>query len=141
MPIISISLPEELKRMIQSLVERKKAFKNQSGFVRSAVNHFLSSEDACLDIEGDVDASEYQVHGQIMLSVKKGENEQRLLKDIYSFESKYQDSIVSFQMDSSTINTNTCTYTFHGSIFNFRSFVDDLDSIPDVSKLRYMISD
>ena len=125
--------------MIQSLVERKKAFKNQSGFVRSAVNHYLNSAEAGLDLDDDVDSSAYTVNGQVMLSFKKGENEHRVLKDMFACEAKYQDEIATFEMNSTSMNSNSCIYSFKGSIFNFRSFVDDLDSIPELTQLRYLI--
>jgi Arc/MetJ-type ribon-helix-helix transcriptional regulator len=141
MPIMSFSISEELKRMIQSLVEKKKAFKNQSGFVRTALTHYINSAEAKISVDEEVDAADYRVSGQVMLSFKKGENENKILKDIYSCEGKYPDNIASFQMVSADINTYSCIYTFLGNIFDFRKFVDDLDSVQNIEQLRYIISE
>ncbi|MBN2151308.1 MAG: hypothetical protein JW839_07685 [Candidatus Lokiarchaeota archaeon] len=141
MPIMSFSISDELKKMIQSLVEKKKAFKNQSGFVRTALTHYINSAEAKISIDEEVEAIDYHISGQVLLSFKKGENEHKVLKDVYNCEAKYQDNIASFQLVSSDINSYSCIYTFLGSIFDFRRFVDDLDSVQNIEQLRYIISE
>ncbi|MEX2681087.1 MAG: hypothetical protein Q6373_005775 [Candidatus Sigynarchaeota archaeon] len=127
--------------MIQSLVEKKKAFKNQSGFVRTALTHYINSAEAKISVEDEIEAADYQISGQVVLSFKKGENEHKVLKDIYNCEGKYTDNIASFQLVSTDTNTHSCIYTFTGSIFDFRKFVDDLDSVQNIEQLRYIISE
>ncbi|NMC07561.1 MAG: hypothetical protein GYA24_20275 [Candidatus Lokiarchaeota archaeon] len=141
MPIMSFSISEELKLMIQSLVEKKKAFKNQSGFVRTALTHYINSAEAKISVDDEIDAVDYRVTGQVMLSFKKGENEHKILKDIYACEAKYQDNVASFQLVPADINAYSCIYTFIGSIFDFRKFVDDLDSVQNIEQLRYIINE
>lgn len=142
MPIMSFSINEELKRVIQSLVEKKKAFKNQSGFVRTALTHYLNSSDAHVNLDDDVDATDYKINGQVVLAFKKGENENKILKDIYNCEAKFSDSVSGFQLLSDNLmNTYSCIYSFQGSIFDFRKFVDDLDSVQDIEQVRYLISE
>jgi Arc/MetJ-type ribon-helix-helix transcriptional regulator len=138
---MSFSISEELKKMIQSLVEKKKAFKNQSGFVRTALTHYINSPEAKISTDEEVDAADYRISGQVMLSFKKGENENKILKDIYSCEGKYTDNVASFQLVSADINTYSGIYTFLGSIFDFRKFVDDLDSVQNIEQLRYLITE
>ena len=140
---MSFSINEELKKLIQSLVEKKKAFKNQSGFVRTALTHYLNSSEAHMSIDdGEVDATDYKVNGQVILSFKKSENENKILKDIYNCEGKYSDSIFGFQiLSDNLVNTYSCIYSFQGSIFDFRKFVDDLDSVQDIEQVRYLISE
>ena len=138
---MSFSISEELKKIIQSLVEKKKAFKNQSGFVRTALNHYINSAEAQINLDDEVDANDYKISGQVILAFKKGENENKILKDIYNCEAKYPDYIASFQLISADISTYSCIYTFQGNIFDFRKFVDDLDSVQDVAQVRYLITE
>jgi Arc/MetJ-type ribon-helix-helix transcriptional regulator len=141
MPIMSFSISEELKKMIQSLVEKKKAFKNQSGFVRTALTHYINTAEAQISLDDEIEATEYKVSGQVALTLKKGENENKVLKEIYGCEAKYSDQVATFQLTSANMNTYSCLYTFHGSIFDFRKFVDDLDSVKGIEQLRYLISE
>ena len=140
MPIMSFSISEELKKVIQRLVNRNKSFKNQSNLVRTALNHYLNSDEGQIDIDDTIDSSDYKIKGQVFLSFKSGENENKITKNILNCEGKYEDSIESYQLLSPGLETNTCVYTFYGSIFDFRAFVDELDSIQNVEQLRYIIN-
>ena len=140
MPIMSFSISDELRKVIKGLVERKKMFKNQSGVVRTALNHFLSSSEAQFEIDESIDASEYKISGQVMLTFRKDEKENSIMKEIFKVESKYPDSIMNFQYMSLDHFHVTCIYNFSGSIFDFRSFVDELDSISDITQVRYIIN-
>ncbi|MHA1680041.1 MAG: ribbon-helix-helix domain-containing protein [Promethearchaeota archaeon] len=138
---MSFSISEELKKIIKSLVEHKKSFKNQSGFVRTALNHYLNSSEAQIDLDDSVDANQYKVSGQVVVSFKKGEQENRILKDVFRCEAKYSDSVTHFQLISTDKDASTCIYSFFGNVFDFRSFVDDLDSVSDIEQLRYIINE
>nr|MDO8085070.1 hypothetical protein [Candidatus Sigynarchaeum springense] len=127
--------------MIQSLVEKKKAYKNQSGFVRTALTHYINSAEAKISVDEEIDAMDYQISGQVILSFKKGENEHKVFKDMYDCEGKYSDNIASFQLVSADTKSYSCIYTFLGSIFDFRKFIDDLDSVQNIEQLRYIISE
>nr|MDO8111367.1 hypothetical protein [Candidatus Sigynarchaeota archaeon] len=141
MPIMSFSISEELKKVIQALVEKKKNFKNQSGLVRAALSHYLNSTEAKVSMDDEFDANDYKVNGQVILSFKKGENENKILHDVYNIEAKFADNVTNFQLISTDITTNSCIYSFQGSIFDFRKFVDELDSVQDIEQLRYLISE
>ncbi len=140
MPIMSFSISDQLKRLIQTIVEKNKAFKNQSGFVRAALSNYINSAEAQISVDEETDASEYKVNGQIMVSFKNDEKQQRVLKDIFNVESKHSDSIQSFQMFTQGLDTTACTYSFQGNIFDFRAIVDELDSIQDINQIRYIIN-
>jgi len=139
-PIMSFSISDSLKKVIQGLVEKKKAFNNQSTFVRAALTHFLNSDETRLELDDEIDANEYTIDGEVILSYKKGENEHRILKDILTCEGRHSDAISSFQMLASVPKAITVSYEFRGSVFEFRKFIDELDSIQDVEQLRYIIN-
>lgn len=139
MPIMSFSISDELKKIITRLVSKDK-FKNQSNFVRTALNHFINSEETQMDMGDAFDAEDYKINGQVFLSFKCGEYESKVLKNIYHCESKYKDSIDNFQLISTDVEYNTCIYTFHGNVFDFRTFIDELDSIKHLEQMRYIIN-
>ena len=139
MPIMSFSISDELKKVITRLVSKDK-FKNQSNFVRTALNHFINSEETQMDMGDIINAEDYKIHGQVFLSFKCGENESKVLKNIYNCEAKYADSIENFQLISADVEYNTCIYTFHGDVFDFRTFIDELDSIKHLEQMRYIIN-
>nr|MDO8117981.1 hypothetical protein [Candidatus Sigynarchaeota archaeon] len=140
MPIMSFSISEQLKRLIQTIVEKNKAFKNQSGFVRAALSNYINSAEAQIDVNDEIDATEYKVNGQILISFKNDEKQQKILKDIFNAEVKHTDSIQSFQMFTQGLNSTACTYSFQGNIFEFRALVDELDSVQDIEQIRYIIN-
>ncbi|MHA1370253.1 MAG: ribbon-helix-helix domain-containing protein [Promethearchaeota archaeon] len=143
MPIMSFSIPEELKNFIQSIVDKKKAFKNRSGFVRAALTHYLNATDAHLDLslQDVVETNNYTITGQIMLSFSRIQGqEHEALKKIYTCELKYADYIESCQIINCNLNFALCIYNFKGSIFDFRNFIDELDSLKEVLQLRYIVN-
>lgn len=138
---MSFSVSDELKKVIKSLVKGKSSFKNQSGLVRTALNHYLNSSETEIDFTDSIDANEYKVAGQVIISFKQGERENEILRDVFKCESKYEQFITNFHMLSTGIGATTCIYMFHGNVFDFRSFVDELNSISNIDQLRYIINE
>ncbi|MHA1848454.1 MAG: hypothetical protein ACTSXU_12480, partial [Promethearchaeota archaeon] len=108
---------------------------------RTALTHFLSTSEAKIDLDDAIDANEYRISGQVFVMFKKDENENAVFKSIYKCEMKYSDSITHFQQIATNKGFNVCTYVFFGNIFDFRSFVDELDSMSTISQVRYVINE
>jgi Arc/MetJ-type ribon-helix-helix transcriptional regulator len=133
-PVMSFSITEKFKELVEGLLSKRNMFRSQSGLIRAALSHYANSDEIRKLDTGEIDASDYDVNGQILLAVGNAS-----VSSVLKKEESYKEYIVSCVMTTGSECT-TMVYSFKGNIFEFRSFVDDIDSIPSVHQLRYIIN-
>ena len=138
-PIISISINENLKKFLDKLITKNK-YKNKSKLIRDAILRLQQSPDF-----SNIDAATIdfftpltkRIIGNMIIVVP---NDINILKKLNKIENKYSDQIVSKNQQFYTNNTyNTFFMVFEGSLQDFRRIVVEINSIKEIKNFRYLI--
>ena len=138
-PIISISINENLKKFLDKLITKNK-YKNKSKLIRDAILRLQQSPDF-----SNIDAATIdfftpltkKIIGNMIIVVPDDIN---ILKKLNKIENKYSDQIVSKNQQFYTNNTyNTFFMVFEGSLQDFRRIVVEINSIKEIKNFRYLI--
>jgi metal-responsive CopG/Arc/MetJ family transcriptional regulator len=134
-PIISISINEQLREFINKLV-RKNQYDNKSKLIRDALLRLMSTmEISNLESLGEITPSSKNIVGNLIIVAPLDSNVQRKLNKI---ESEFNDQIISknqhFQGENVII-----FIIFEGEIQNFQEFVVEINGIKELKNFRYLI--
>ncbi|MFX1593100.1 MAG: CopG family ribbon-helix-helix protein [Promethearchaeota archaeon] len=136
MPIISVSLNENLKKFINKLVS-KNHYENKSKLIRDALLRLMSTEDisSSLDASSDFIPQVKSIIGNMIIVAPNEFNVQKRLNRI---ESEYKEQIVS--KNQNFVNQNFITFmVFDGTLQDFQKLVVEINSIEEIKNFRYLI--
>ncbi|MDX1797874.1 MAG: type II toxin-antitoxin system ParD family antitoxin [Candidatus Lokiarchaeia archaeon] len=136
MPIVSVSLSENLKKFINKLVS-KNQYENRSKLIRDALLRLMSTEDisSTLDEFSDFTPLTKNIIGNMIIVAPNDLNIQKKLNRI---ESEYNDQIVS--KNQNFVNQNSITFMiYEGTLQNFQKLVVEINSIEELRNFRYLI--
>ncbi|MFX0147152.1 MAG: CopG family ribbon-helix-helix protein [Candidatus Hodarchaeota archaeon] len=134
-PIISISINEQLREFINKLV-RKNQYENKSKLIRDALLRLMSTmEISNLESFGDITPSSKNIIGNLIIVAPLDTNVQRKLNKI---ESEYNDQIISKNQHFQGENVINFII-FEGEIQNFQEFVVEINGIKELKNFRYLI--
>jgi len=134
-PIISISINEQLRKFINKLVSKNR-YENKSKLIRDALLRLMSTIDvSSIETASEITLSSKSIIGNLIIVAPLDSNVQRKLNKI---ESEYNAQIVSknqhFQGENS-INF----LIFEGEIQTFQKFVVEINGIKEIRNFRYLI--
>ena len=134
-PIISISINEQLRKFINKLVSKNR-YENKSKLIRDALLRLMSTIDvSSIETASEITLSSKSIIGNLIIVAPLDSNIQRKLNKI---ESEYNAQIVSknqhFQGENS-INF----LIFEGEIQTFQKFVVEINGIKEIRNFRYLI--
>ncbi|MFX0007142.1 MAG: CopG family ribbon-helix-helix protein [Candidatus Hermodarchaeota archaeon] len=136
MPIVSVSLSENLKKFINKLVS-KNQYENRSKLIRDALLRLMSTEDisSTLDEFSDFTPLTKKIIGNMIIVAPNDFNVQKKLNRI---ESEYNDQIVS--KNQNFVNQNFITFMiYEGTLHDFQKLVVEINSIEELRNFRYLI--
>jgi metal-responsive CopG/Arc/MetJ family transcriptional regulator len=136
MPIISVSLSENLKKFINKLVS-KNQYENKSKLIRDALLRLMSTEDisSTLDEFSDFIPITKNIVGNMIIVAP---NEYHIQKKLNRIESEYKDQIVS--KNQNFLNQNFITFMiYEGTLQDFQKLVVEINSIEELRNFRYLI--
>lgn len=136
MPIISVSLNENLKKFINKLVS-KNQYENKSKLIRDALLRLMSTEDisSTLDTFSDFTPIAKNIIGNMIIVAP---NESKVQKKLNRIESEYKEQIVSKNLNF--VNQNFITFMIYdGSLQDFQKLVVEINSIEEIRNFRYLI--
>lgn len=134
-PIISISINEQLRKFINKLVSKNR-YENKSKLIRDALLRLMSTIDvSSIESVGDITPSSKSIVGNLIIVAPIDSNVQRKLNKI---EAEYNTQIVSksqhFQGENGII-----FLIFEGEIQTFQNFVVEINGIKEIRNFRYLI--
>lgn len=135
-PIISVSLNENLKKFINKLVN-KNQYENKSKLIRDALLRLMSTEEisASLDGSSELIPLTKNIIGNMIIVTPNDYNIQKKLNRI---ESEYKDQIIS--KNQNFVNPHFITFmVFDGSLHDFQNLVVKINSIEEIKNFRYLI--
>ncbi len=136
MPIISVSLNENLKKFINKLVS-KNQYENKSKLIRDALLRLMSTEDisSTLDTFSDFTPIAKNIIGNMIIVAP---NESKVQKKLNRIESEYKEQIVSKNLNF--VNQNFITFMIYdGNLQDFQKLVVEINSIEEIRNFRYLI--
>ncbi|KKL06737.1 hypothetical protein LCGC14_2593030 [marine sediment metagenome] len=136
MPIISVSLNENLKRFINKLVSKNK-YENKSKIIRDALLRLMSSMEVSSfsDISSDLIPITKNIVGNMIIVAP---NDYYIQKKLNRIESEYKDQIIS--KNQNFINQNFISFiVFEGKVEDFQKLVVKINSIEEIKNFRYLI--
>lgn len=136
MPIISVSLNENLKRFINKLVSKNK-YENKSKIIRDALLRLMSSMEVSSfsDISSDLVPITKNIVGNMIIVAP---NDYYIQKKLNRIESEYKDQIIS--KNQNFINQNFINFiVFEGKVEDFQKLVVKINSIKEIKNFRYLI--
>ena len=134
-PIISISINEQLREFINKLVS-KNQYENKSKLIRDALLRLMSTmELSSLESGGDLPAIQKQIVGNMIIVAP---NDINILKKINKIENQYLDYIVSKNQHFHGSDT-IIFLIFEGELQDFQSIVVEINSIKEIKNFRYLI--
>ena len=136
MPIISVSLNENLKRFINKLVSKNK-YENKSKIVRDALLRLMSSMDAAsiADTSSDLIPITKNIIGNMIIVAS---NDFYVQKKLNRIESEYKSQIIS--KNQNFVNNNAIFFmVFEGPLQDFQKLVVEINSIEEIKNFRYLI--
>lgn len=136
MPIISVSLNENLKRFINKLVSKNK-YENKSKIIRDALLRLMSSMDVSSfsDFSSDLIPITKNIVGNMIIVAP---NDYYIQKKLNRIESEYKDQIIS--KNQNFINQNFINFiVFEGKVEDFQKLVVKINSIEEIKNFRYLI--
>lgn len=135
MPIISISINEQLREFINKLVS-KNQYENKSKLIRDALLRLMSTmELSSLESAGDLPSIQKQIVGNMIIVAP---NDISILKKINKIENQYVDYIVSKNQHFHGSDT-IIFLIFEGELQDFQSIVVEINSIKEIKNFRYLI--
>ena len=135
-PIISVSLNENLKKFINKLVS-KNQYENKSKLIRDALLRLMSTEDisSTLDEFSDFVPITKNIVGNMIIVAP---NEYNVQKKLNRIESEYKEHIVS--KNQNFVNQNFITFMiYEGTLQEFQKLVVEINSIEELRNFRYLI--
>ncbi|MFW9773057.1 MAG: CopG family ribbon-helix-helix protein [Candidatus Heimdallarchaeota archaeon] len=134
-PIVSVSLSENLKKFINKLVS-KNQYENKSKVIRDALLRLMSTMDvSSIDITSDLTPVPKNIVGNMILVAPNDSNVQ---KKINRIEGAYKDQIVS--KNQNFVNNSFIIFMiFEGKLHDFQKFVVEINSIEEIKNFRYLI--
>jgi len=135
-PIISVSLNENLKKFINKLVS-KNQYENKSKLIRDALLRLMSTEDisSTLDEFSDFIPLTKNIIGNMIIVAP---NEFYIQKKLNRIESEYKEQIVS--KNQNFVNQNFITFMiYEGTLQDFQKLVVEINSIEELRNFRYLI--
>lgn len=134
-PIISISINEQLREFINKLV-RKNQYENKSKLIRDALLRLMSTMDLSnLESFSDITPSTKSVIGNLLIVAPLDSNVQRKLNKV---ESEYNDKIVSKNQHFQGENVINFLI-FEGDLQTFQELVVEINGIKELKNFRYLI--
>ena len=136
MPIISVSLNENLKKFINKLVS-KNQYENKSKLIRDALLRLMSTEDisSTLDTFSDYTPVPKKIIGNMIIVAP---NDFSVQKKLNRIESDYNEQIVS--KNQNFLNQNFITFMiYEGNLQDFQKLVVEINSIEEIRNFRYLI--
>jgi metal-responsive CopG/Arc/MetJ family transcriptional regulator len=136
-PIISISINEQLREFINKLVS-KNQYENKSKLIRDALLRLMSTMDVS-NFEtsfGDTPSIQKQIVGNMMIVAP---NDVNILKKLNKIENQYNDYIVSKIQHFHGQNTLIIFLIFEGILQDFQNIVVEINSIKEIKNFRYLI--
>ena len=134
-PIISISINEQLREFINKLVS-KNQYENKSKLIRDALLRLMSTmEVSSLESAGDLPSIQKQIVGNMIIVAP---NDINILKKINKIENQYLDYIVSKNQHFHGSDT-IIFLIFEGELHDFQSIVVEINSIKEIKNFRYLI--
>lgn len=138
-PIISISINENLKKFLDKLVSKNK-YKNKSKLIRDALLRLQQSPDFS---SMDAATSDFftpitkKIIGNMIIVAP---NDTNILKKLNKIENSYNDQIVSKNQQFYTNTPHiTIFIVFEGSLQEFHKIVVEINSIKEIKNFRYLI--
>ncbi|MFX0040760.1 MAG: CopG family ribbon-helix-helix protein [Promethearchaeota archaeon] len=136
MPIVSVSLSENLKKFINKLVS-KNQYENRSKLIRDALLRLMSTEDisSTLDEFNDFTPLTKNIIGNMIIVAP---NDFTVQKKLNRIESEYKEQIVS--KNQNFVNQNFITFMiYEGKLQDFQKLVVEINSIEEIRNFRYLI--
>lgn len=134
-PIISISINEQLREFINKLVS-KNQYENKSKLIRDALLRLMSTmELSSFESAGDLPSIQKQIVGNMIIVAP---NDINILKKINKIENQYLDYIVSKNQHFHSSDT-IIFLIFEGELQDFQSIVVEINSIKEIKNFRYLI--
>ena len=136
-PIISISINENLKKFLDKLVTKNK-YKNKSKLIRDAILRLQQSPDF-----SNMDAAisdlftplTKKIIGNMIIVAP---NDINILKKLNKIENKYNDQIVS-KNQQFYADLVSLFVVFEGNLQDFHRIVVEINSIKEIKNFRYLI--
>jgi metal-responsive CopG/Arc/MetJ family transcriptional regulator len=134
-PIISISINENLRKFINKLIS-KNQYENKSKIIRDALLRLMSS----MEISNMENAEEFKYHDKNIIGnmIIVAPHDPQIQKKILKIENRYHDQIVSknihFQGENAII-----FLLIDANVEDFQNLVVDINGIEDIKNFRYLI--
>ena len=134
-PIISISINEQLREFINKLVS-KNQYENKSKLIRDALLRLMSTmELSSFESTANLPSIQKQIVGNMIIVAP---NDINILKKINKIENQYIDYIVSKNQHFHGSDT-IIFLIFEGELQDFQSIVVEINSIKEIKNFRYLI--
>lgn len=134
-PIISISINEQLREFINKLVSRNQ-YENKSKLIRDALLRLMSTMDApSFETLSDIAPIESKILGNMIIV---SPHDSRIQKKINKIELEYKEHIVSKNQHFQGENIITFIL-FEGNVQKFQDIVVEINSIKEIKNFRYLI--
>jgi len=135
-PIISISINENLREFINKLVS-KNQYDNKSKLIRDALLRLMST----MDVSNIESFSESTSLGKTIIGnmIIVAPHEPNTLKKINKIENVYKDQIVSKNQHFQGEETVIMFMIFEGNVQDFQKLVVEINGIEDIKNFRYLI--
>lgn len=138
-PIISISINENLKKFLDKLVSKNK-YKNKSKLIRDALLRLQQSPDFSSMDAATIDYFTPVTKNIIGNMIIVAPNDTNILKKLNKIENNYSNQIVSKNQQFYTNNPHmTIFMVFEGSLQEFHRIVVEINGIKDIKNFRYLI--
>ena len=138
-PIISISINENLKKFLDKLITKNK-YKNKSKLIRDAILRLQQSPDFSNMDGPTIDFLTPLTKKIIGNMIIVAPNDTNILKKLNKIENKYNHQIVSKNQQFYTNNAHTTFFmVFEGNLQDFRRIVVEINSIKEIKNFRYLI--
>lgn len=135
-PIISISINENLRKFINKLVS-KNQYENKSKLIRDALLRLMSTMDISnIDSFAEATSVGKTIIGNMILVAP---HEPNTLKKINKIENVYKDQIVSKNQHFHGEETVIIFMIFEGNVQDFQKIVVEINGIEDIKNFRYLI--
>jgi metal-responsive CopG/Arc/MetJ family transcriptional regulator len=135
-PIISISINEQLREFINKLVS-KNQYENKSKLIRDALLRLMSTMDVSgFESIGEIPPIQKQIVGNMIIVAP---NDINILKKLNKVENQYTDYIVSKNQHFQGSDTVIIFLIFEGNLQDFQNIVVEINSIKEITNFRYLI--
>ncbi|MHA1725969.1 MAG: CopG family ribbon-helix-helix protein [Promethearchaeota archaeon] len=137
MPIISISINENLKKFLNKLIS-KNQYENRSKIIRDALLRLMSTMENTNSLSegyGELIPITKKITGNMMMVF---DNDINVHKKLNKIELEFKDQIVSKTQNFSS-KESLIFMTFEGQIKDFQKLVVEINSINELKNFRYLI--